>query len=179
MIPSWTETIGDLRAAEGVQVHQRCDRCQVGSVVDLDALIAEFGPLYSLWNRRPPCPAPGCGGRIWYRAQPRNYFHKILDDAPDHLVDEIHQRWKATLPREARDALPVIPMLSAAGLCVAVSCARCALSAHIGPLEVRAWGERVTTLDLAARLRCREGCGMALDLVPLESIAPADRPRPG
>ncbi len=53
MIPSWTETVAALKAAEGVRVFQKCHACGMEHVVDLDALISEFGPLYSLWNRQP------------------------------------------------------------------------------------------------------------------------------
>lgn len=164
MIPSWTETIAALRETEGVRVFQKCSTCQAEGLVDLDAMIAEFGPLYSLWNREPPCPS-GCGGRLWYRAQPAAYFHRILKDAPDYLVEDIHQRWKASLPADVRDTLPLFPMLQAAGLCVAVACAQCELRAFLSPGDVRAWGDRISTLDLEARIRCKERCGVALDLV--------------
>ena len=166
MIPAWTETVASLKAEDGVRVYQKCSACSRESIVDLDALIEEFGPLYSLWNRHPPCEDPRCAGKRWFRAQPANYFHKILEGAPAYLVEPLHERWKASLPADVRDTLPVLPMMEATGFVVLVGCGACDISATLAAVEVQSWGAGITLLDLTQRVACREGCEIALDLAP-------------
>ena len=114
--------VGRLRETDGVLVYEKCDKCGRECLVDLDALIDEFGPRYTLWNRRSPCLTEGCEGRRWYRAQPRNYFHRIMMDAPPAFVAELHERWKASLHPDVRDDFPVIPMLQATDQVVIAGC---------------------------------------------------------
>jgi len=166
MVPAWTETVASLRATPGVRVYQKCSACQRESVVDLDALIEQFGPLYSLWNRHPPCEVAGCGGQRWYRAQPANYFHKILEGAPAYLVEPLHERWKASLPADVRDGLPLVPMMEATGFVVLVGCGACEIYASLSAVDVLSWGPKITLLDLTQRVACRPGCEIALDLAP-------------
>lgn len=55
MIFQETETIGHLRAA-GYAVVARCSRCDSNTLLNLEALEAEKGPLFTFWNKHPPCP---------------------------------------------------------------------------------------------------------------------------
>jgi len=176
MVPKWTETVADLRATEGVRVYRLCSRCGSEELVDLDKLIDTFGPLYSLWNRRAPCETSGCEGRTWYRAQPPNYFHRIMKDAAPEHVDRLHQRWKASLPPDVRDTLPVIPMLQATDMCIMVGCGRCELRAYLGATDIRAWGASISLLQLIERVACSHGCEVAADLVCRDAVPEKERP---
>ena len=172
MIPRWTEDVGSLRATEGAIVYEKCEVCERQGVVDLDALIEKFGPRYTLWNRRPPCLTEGCEGRRWYRAQPRNYFHRIMMDAPPAFVAELHERWKATLPQDVRDTLPVIPMLKATDQVVVAACGRCDQHYYLSALTTGAWGEQITLDGLAKRLAgmCGPTCEMCTDMIPRAAV---------
>ncbi len=176
MIPRWTEDVGRLRATDGVRVYEKCDKCEREGVVDLDALIDEFGPRYTLWNRRSPCLTEGCEGRRWYRAQPRNYFHRIMMDAPQGFVAELHERWKASLHPDTRDNFPVIPMLQATDQVIIAGCGPCEQLFYLGPISAGAWGEQITLSELTTRLRamCRPGCEMCTDMTPRSSMPPGE-----
>lgn len=67
MIFKHLETVAAIRL-HGSDVIVRCGRCQRSDPVDLASVEAEYGPLYSLWNKRPTCPAPGCGEGMIYQA---------------------------------------------------------------------------------------------------------------
>lgn len=165
MIPEWTEDVGRLAAAEA-QVEFRCSHCQSGHPVALGPLNAEFGPRYSLWNRRPPCPT--CGEAGWYRAQPKGgAWQKILHDAPPDLVEPLHQRWRASLPDDVRSGLPVLPMMAATNQCVVAACGPCDWRFYLSASMVGSWGLRITLDGLTARLalQCgRDGCAICTDL---------------
>ena len=176
MIPRWTEDIGNLRATDGAVVYEKCEVCERQGVVDLDALIDEFGPRYTLWNRRPPCLTEGCEGRRWYRAQPRNYFHRIMMDAPPAFVADLHERWKASLHPDIRDNFPVIPMLQATDQVIIAGCGPCEQIFYLGPISAGAWGEQITLSELTTRLRamCRPGCEMCTDMTPRSRMPPGE-----
>lgn len=176
MIPRWTEDVGSLREADGVRVYEKCDGCQTETIVDLDGLIERFGPRYTLWNRTPPCPAKGCDGHLWYRAQPRNYFHKILNEAPAEFVAELHERWKASLPDDVRDQFPVIPMLKATNQVIVAGCGPCEQIFYLGPISARAWGDQITLADLTKRLSrmCRPSCEIVCDMCPEARVPPGE-----
>ncbi|MBJ7484355.1 hypothetical protein [Brevundimonas sp.] len=36
--------------------------------MDLNAVIEKMGPLYSFWNKHPPCPVEGCDDRLFFLA---------------------------------------------------------------------------------------------------------------
>ena len=175
MVPGWTEDVGSLRATDGVKVYEKCDRCRREVIVDLDALIEKFGPRYSLWNRTPPCPTDGCEGKLWYRAQPRNYFHKILNEAPPHFVAGLHERWKASLPDDVRDEFPVIPMLEATDQVVMAGCGPCDIRFYMGVLTAGAWGDQISLSGLTKRLAtCRPGCELVCDMCPRRDVPPGE-----
>ncbi len=174
MIPQWTEDLGQLMAA-GAKVEFRCSGCQTGHPVALGALKTRFGPLYSLWNRRPPCPR--CGEPGWYRAQPKGgAWQKILHDAPPDLVEPLHQRWRASLPDDVRGRLPVLPMMAATSQCVVAACGPCDWRFYLSASMVGSWGGGITLDGLTGRLalQCgRQDCAICTDLARRGDV-PAD-----
>jgi hypothetical protein len=67
MIFQETETIGHLRAA-GYSVFARCSRCDSDTLLNLEALEAEKGALFTFWNKHPPCPK-NCGEAVTFQAK--------------------------------------------------------------------------------------------------------------
>jgi hypothetical protein len=62
----WSRTVGSL-LAEPAEVRAICSEC--GSrPLDLRRVLAACGPSFSFWNRNPPCPYQGCGGRVQFSA---------------------------------------------------------------------------------------------------------------
>jgi len=55
------ETVADMQAACW-EVISRCDSCTLSVSVDLDQLSWSKGAATVLWDRREPCPCPGCHG---------------------------------------------------------------------------------------------------------------------
>lgn len=95
-IPGWTETVAALRA-EGAEVTAVCWRCSARTLVDLAGVETAMGPLFSFWNRSPPCRVPGCDGRVWFSAQRPNagtWQTNMKEAAPD-AVEPFHARWRA------------------------------------------------------------------------------------
>lgn len=173
ILPRWTEDLGALKAAEvdGARVHEKCSRCGVEGRVDLDEMIADVGARFTLWNFHPPCHRTDCDGRLWFRAQPRNYFHVILQDAPEVFVERLRQRWRATLQSDVRDSLPLLPMLEATGRIAIASCGRCQVTHYLGLTQLRSWLVRRSMIELEGRLRCAGGppnCEIAVEMFPRE-----------
>jgi hypothetical protein len=174
MIPKWTEDVGEMKAA-GVELWENCDTCRHTVRLDLDALIAAFGPRFSLWNRQPRCHHPGCGGRLWFRAQPRNAFHKILLDAPAPEARRLHARWCATLHADYRDHLPLLPMLEATDRVAIAGCGRCELLFYISRISLAPWIGARSMAQAEERLRCAGGppvCELAIEMFPRELVPP-------
>lgn len=65
LICSHTRTVTDLKRWGG-DVFARCSRCDTRERVDLDTVIEKMGPLYSFWNKHPPCPAESCDDRLYF-----------------------------------------------------------------------------------------------------------------
>lgn len=96
MVTDWTATVGALKAA-GADVIARCSRCDTNRKVNLDDVIAEKGPLFTLWNKSPPCPAEGCTDHVRFQA--------TIPDAgvwPTHMWEGepgrvlfLEERWRA------------------------------------------------------------------------------------
>lgn len=64
--PAWAATVGTMKAS-GAHVAASCGTCGYHKTpLDLDRLIRERGEGFSLWDRRPKCPQPGCTGRILF-----------------------------------------------------------------------------------------------------------------
>ncbi|MBP6876535.1 MAG: hypothetical protein KBC34_00815 [Phenylobacterium sp.] len=178
MIPLWSEDLGHMLEAR-VAVEEICSRCQRKRFLDLAAMAAKLGPRYSLWNRRPPCPTPGCGDRLWFRAQPPNAWHKIMCDVPPAMVEGLHARWRATLPKAQRDSLPLSPMLEATDSLVEVGCELCGHRFYLNRMMVDAWGPGLSTDDLAARFRLQCGrtpCVLELEMTPRCDVPYDERP---
>lgn len=66
MIFKETETITDLRAS-GYAVWARCSRCTSDTLVDLNLVEAEKGPLFTFWNKHPHCKV--CGEAVSFQAK--------------------------------------------------------------------------------------------------------------
>ncbi|WP_309642962.1 hypothetical protein [Phenylobacterium sp.] len=175
-VPSWTEDVGALLAS-GARVDLLCDArgCPGVTGVDLHQMSGWFGPRYSLWNRRPACPACASPGR--YRAQPPGAWQKLLYDAPAGLVEPLHQRWYATLEPDLRDRLPVKPMLAAIDGCLLVGCGVCEARFFVAAVMVGAWGPEVCVIALEHAMGCGQvACELAVDIAPLAAVPMSERP---
>lgn len=95
MIFAWSRTIGDLRA-DGAEVRAHCSRCSRTDAVDLAAAEAALGPLFTYWNKRPPCPT-GCGDEIMYIAvrPDAGVWPTHMREADQVQVDLIEAAWRA------------------------------------------------------------------------------------
>lgn len=49
-------------------VFARCSRCDSSTRLDLEALEAEKGALFTFWNKHPPCPK-NCGDAVTFQAK--------------------------------------------------------------------------------------------------------------
>lgn len=180
MIPSWTEDLGALQDAAregGAYVEETCSECRGKARLDLDELIDDLGPRFTLWNFHPACGQPGCSGRTWFRAQPSNYFHVILQDAPEQMVEPMRDRWRATLSQDLRDRLPLLPMLEATGRIAIAACGQCEVAMYLSLTSLRAWVGRRSMLDLAEKVRCAGGpriCEMVVEMFPRELVPPGE-----
>jgi hypothetical protein len=53
----------------------------------------QFGPLYSLWNRRlRPCLTPGCRSENFFMATCGGFVSPML--STDRLISKLHRRWR-------------------------------------------------------------------------------------
>lgn len=100
-IMSWEATVSSLQAA-GAEVHAHCSKCGVNAPVDLGQVAADprMGPLFSFWDRRPPCRSPGCGYPVFFVASrpgagvwPTHMRHAYPSD-----LDRVTRAWRASLP---------------------------------------------------------------------------------
>jgi hypothetical protein len=62
----YAPTLGDM-VRTGVRAKVECNRCRCGKGINLEMLIAEVGPNYSLFNRR-------CGRKLLPGCKGWNYF---------------------------------------------------------------------------------------------------------
>ncbi|MDZ4370106.1 MAG: hypothetical protein U1C74_01620 [Phenylobacterium sp.] len=167
-IATWTEDVEAL-ALDGAIVRAVC-ACGFEKVVDLQLLIRERGPRFSLWNRHPPCPADGCTRRLkFYAVRPGGSWKLNLWGAAASVVLPLHDRWHATLPKAKRDKLPAARLMRNADAYLSVACPICAWRVTIDtPQDAAAWGAEATIAELERILRgmCgRTGCRRQVDLV--------------
>lgn len=93
-----TETITDLRAS-GLAVWARCSRCESDTLVDLDKVEAEKGPLFTFWNKHPLCKV--CGEPVSFQAKKAGKSDHgrawpiHMRDADPGQVAFIDARWRA------------------------------------------------------------------------------------
>lgn len=105
--PTWSQTLADILANPDVTVWRHCSRCGLHREVttsEIAALIRDpqFGPLYSLWNRRPrPCLTQGCGSDNFYMYGKAGGINGPMTSS-DHMIPRLHRRWA-----RARDCLRV------------------------------------------------------------------------
>lgn len=105
VIGIWSANVAYLLAhkvSEGGNVWVSCSRCGTWEPVDLAKLVIKRNPLFSLWNRRPPC--PGCGQPLSFHAHhaPGARVIPLFTDDP-HQTDDLHAAWE----RERRRMLGV------------------------------------------------------------------------
>lgn len=96
IIGRWSFNVGFLLAhqiAESGGVWVSCTYCKRWDPVDLSKLILKRNPLFSLWNRRPPCPT--CGRRLSFHAHhaPGAPVIPLITDDP-HQTDDLHRAWE-------------------------------------------------------------------------------------
>jgi hypothetical protein len=178
-MPTWSEDAGSLKA-EGATVFALCHgrRCD-SRTVDLDRVIAKHGPRFSFWDRRSTCPKPGCDGWVTFMAvRPGGSWQIQMNDAPPGAAEILHQRWKASLPADVRDKLPLAPMLQASGKYLVLACGDCGLGPiYAGAVQAAVWRGMSTDQVLETmRAQCRAGgCGLAADLVDRDQVPEDER----
>lgn len=99
ILQQWTHTVAEMLAAvvkDGARVVRSCPSCDVWeelTPVQLAKLVEVKNPLYSLVNRRPPCPS--CGRRMNIHTTPGSSgpFAWLHSDWPED-VNPIHAAWK-------------------------------------------------------------------------------------
>ncbi|WP_337186674.1 hypothetical protein [Phenylobacterium sp.] len=183
-IASWTEDVEAL-ALEKAAVQAVCG-CGYRKLVDLDKLIRERGPRFSLWGRHPRCPAEGCNDRLkFYAVRPGGSWKLNLWGVPLPRILPLHDRWHATLPKPERDKFPAARLMRNADGYLSISCAICAWNATIErPEDVEAWGHALSIDGFRDKLRgmCgRPVCRREVDLVlrprpPRRQEPPASTP---
>jgi hypothetical protein len=170
--PRLAEDVGSLRATDGVKVYEKCDQCRREVIVDLDALIEKFGPRYSLCNRTPPCPTPGCEGGSGIEPS-RGTTSTRSSTKPRPRSSLAFERWKASLPDDVRDEFPVIPMLESTDQVLKAGCGPCDILFYISSLTAGAWGNQISLSGLTKRLAtCRPGCELVCDMCPRRDVPP-------
>lgn len=97
IIQTWSKNVGRMIAhhPDGCEAWIVCSRCKTRDPVDLFALAQRYGPLFSLWNRRPPCPK--CGdGRFFTSHHSKGAF--VWPMTTDLLVttEELHEIYERT-----------------------------------------------------------------------------------
>src|SRR5215469_7688240 len=79
---AWQGTLAQMKT-HGTRVAQTCGErtCRRWTVLNVDNLIAEFGPDHMLWDRRPACAL--CGGKTHFMATtgPGTPFRPLLSGA--------------------------------------------------------------------------------------------------
>lgn len=96
IIGIWSANVGYLLAhkvAEGGNVWVSCTCCKRWDPVDLPKLVIAKNPLFSLWNRRPPC--PGCGRPLSFHGHhaPGARVIPFITDDP-HQTHDLHSAWE-------------------------------------------------------------------------------------
>jgi hypothetical protein len=101
----WSSNVGYLLAfqvAEGGGAWVCCSRCKTWEPVDLAKLIIKRNPLFSLWDRRPPCPT--CKSPLSFHAHhaPAARVIPLHNEDPAQSAD-LHRAWE----RERRRAVGI------------------------------------------------------------------------
>lgn len=171
-IAAWTQDV-ELLIKESATVHALCG-CGYRREVDLQRLLRERGPRFSLWNRTPPCPAPGCRQRVhFYAVRPGGSWKLNLWGVPPRMVEPIHDRWHATLPKQERDKFPAARLMTATGGKLEVSCPVCSWAYTFeSKLDVESWGFGVTIDRLRKLLRSQ--CGRATCVREVDLVVPGE-----
>lgn len=95
MIFSHTATVGALKAAGDLEVVAHCGTCGHNTTLDLDVVEANRGPLYTFWNKHPPCQQEGCQGRLTYQAKRPTVWPVHMTEADQGQVDFLDAAWRA------------------------------------------------------------------------------------
>lgn len=95
---TWNQTLAALLAEPNARVWRHCSKCGLHREVTMDQIAAlirdpQFGPLYSLWNRRPsPCLTPGCPNDNFFMAENGGFVSPMI--STDRLIPKLHRRWR-------------------------------------------------------------------------------------
>lgn len=103
--PTYNDTLAAILAHPDVTVWRHCSRCGLHRKVSREEIAAlvrdpQYGPLYSLWNRRPkPCLTPGCDSANFYMSGREGGINGPMTSS-DPMIAKLHRRW-----RRSRDCL--------------------------------------------------------------------------
>lgn len=100
IIQTWSQNVGRMlsRYPQGCEAWIVCSRCKTNEPVDLFKLCDRFGPLFSLWNRRPPCPT--CGdGRFFTSHHSKGAFVWPMTTDEPWLTNDLHRVYEETKRR--------------------------------------------------------------------------------
>jgi hypothetical protein len=67
-----------------------CSRCKTNDLVDVFKLSEKYGPLWSPWNRRPPCPK--CGDPRFFTGHHNSadFVRPLFTEEPGY-TDDLHE----------------------------------------------------------------------------------------
>lgn len=74
---------------EGCEAWIVCSHCKNREAVDLFALARRYGPLFSLWNRRPPCPVYGDSRLFVSHHSTKAFVWPMTTEEPGY-TDDLH-----------------------------------------------------------------------------------------
>lgn len=100
IIPTSFSTLGDLLAngvADGGKFSVSCSSCSIWRVLtheETAQMIVKFNPLWSPYNRHPPCPA--CGRPRTFHATPSSSgpARPLITPSPDDSRDLHYAAWR-------------------------------------------------------------------------------------
>ncbi len=95
IIQTWSMNLGRMLAhtPDGCEAWIVCSRCKTTEAVDLFKLAQRYGPLFSLWNRRPPCPR--CGDERFFTSHHSSgaFVWPMTTDEP-WLTNDLHEVYR-------------------------------------------------------------------------------------
>jgi hypothetical protein len=95
IIPRWSQNVGFLLATQvmhGGEAWLVCSKCGTHEKLNLANIIETKNPLWSPWNRRPPCPT--CGGlRFINGCWSKTAFVVPFINGDESDVTDLHAAW--------------------------------------------------------------------------------------
>jgi hypothetical protein len=95
---TWNQTLAALLAEPNARVWRHCSGCNLHIEITMDQIAAlirdpQFGPLYSLWNRRPsPCLTTGCASDNFFMSSNGGFVSPMI--STDRMIPKLHRRWR-------------------------------------------------------------------------------------